>query len=71
MTVTETSRLSIDSRVGYPMFDADQHYYEAEDAMTRHLPHEFQRMVRWVDIDGRRRLGRAQNRRVEFVITAK
>jgi predicted TIM-barrel fold metal-dependent hydrolase len=56
MTVVETSSLSIDPRVGYPMFDADQHYYEAEDAMTRHLPHEFQRMVRWVDIDGRRRL---------------
>src|SRR3989442_1581660 len=38
------------------LFDADQHYYEAEDAFTRHLDPAFRSAVRWVEVDGRRRL---------------
>ena len=35
-------------------FDADNHYYEAEDAFTRHLdPKMASRAVQWVEIDGR------------------
>jgi predicted TIM-barrel fold metal-dependent hydrolase len=56
MSTTTTSELVIDPRVGFPMYDADQHYYEATDAITRHLPQKYQRLVRWVDIDGRHRL---------------
>ena len=38
----------------YPAFDADNHYYEAKDAFTRHLdPKLAKRGVQWVDIDGR------------------
>jgi len=38
-----------------PIFDADNHYYEAEDAFTRHIePHMAPRCVQWVEIDGRR-----------------
>ncbi|MGD9791911.1 MAG: amidohydrolase family protein [Acidimicrobiia bacterium] len=51
-----TSPLVIDERIGYALFDADQHYYEPEDALTRYLPSQYKRLVRWVDIDGRRRL---------------
>jgi predicted TIM-barrel fold metal-dependent hydrolase len=36
-------------------FDADNHYYEALDAFTRHVPAELQpRVVQWVEQDGRR-----------------
>jgi predicted TIM-barrel fold metal-dependent hydrolase len=41
---------------GWPLFDADQHYYEAEDAFTRHLDPEFRSTIRWIELDGRRRL---------------
>jgi predicted TIM-barrel fold metal-dependent hydrolase len=37
------------------IFDADNHYYEAEDAFTRHLPKAMQaRGVQWVEMNGRR-----------------
>jgi predicted TIM-barrel fold metal-dependent hydrolase len=39
------------------IFDFDTHYYEAEDAFTRHQDRSLRnRGVRWADIDGRRRL---------------
>ena len=39
------------------IFDFDNHYYEAEDAFTRHQdPRLRGRGVRWAEIDGRRRL---------------
>jgi predicted TIM-barrel fold metal-dependent hydrolase len=38
-----------------PVFDADNHYYEALDAFTRHLdPRHGARCVQWCDIDGRK-----------------
>jgi predicted TIM-barrel fold metal-dependent hydrolase len=38
-----------------PVFDADNHYYEAEDAFTRHLdPALGPRVIQWCEIDGRR-----------------
>ena len=40
-----------------PIFDFDNHYYEAEDAFTRHQDKRLRsRGVRWAEIDGRRRL---------------
>jgi len=46
-----------DERPGldYPAFDADNHYYEALDAFTRHLdPKLGPRIVQWAEIDGRK-----------------
>ncbi|HEU5302398.1 MAG TPA: amidohydrolase family protein [Acidimicrobiia bacterium] len=41
--------------LGYRPFDADNHYYEALDAFTRHLdPALGPRIVQWCEIDGRR-----------------
>ena len=38
-----------------PVFDADNHYYEALDAFTRHLdPALGPRVLQWVEIEGRR-----------------
>ena len=37
--------------LGYAPFDADSHYYEAEDALTRHLPKEWRRRgPQWAEI---------------------
>ena len=39
------------------VFDADNHYYEAEDAFTRHVDRRTQkRCMQWAELDGRRRL---------------
>ena len=38
-------------------FDADNHYYEAEDAFTRHVdPRMHKRCMQWAEINGRKRL---------------
>jgi predicted TIM-barrel fold metal-dependent hydrolase len=39
------------------IFDCDNHYYEAEDAFTRHIDPEYRkRGMQWAEIDGRKRL---------------
>ena len=39
-----------------PIFDADNHYYEAHDAFTRHVPRRMQsRCVEWVELEGGRK----------------
>ncbi len=41
--------------LGHPVFDCDNHYYEALDAFTRHLdPRQGPRTVQWAEIDGRK-----------------
>ena len=41
----------------FRIFDADNHYYEAEDALTRHLDKKMRkRVAEWVELNGRRRL---------------
>jgi len=41
--------------LGHPVFDADNHYYEALDAFTRYLdPADGPRCVQWAEIDGRK-----------------
>ena len=43
--------------VDYPTFDADNHYYEATDAYTRHIdPSMAKRAMQWAEINGRQRL---------------
>ena len=43
--------------VDYDVFDADNHYYEATDAFTRHLEPGFaKRTMQWADVDGKQRL---------------
>ena len=38
------------------IFDADNHYYEAPDAFTRHVPKKMRaRCVEWVEMDNGRR----------------
>ncbi len=43
--------------LGFRAFDADNHYYEAEDAFTRHIDKSMaKRCMQWADVDGKRRL---------------
>jgi predicted TIM-barrel fold metal-dependent hydrolase len=48
-------RNDVADELGYASFDADNHYYEALDAFTRHVAKEHQaRCVQWAEIDGRK-----------------
>ena len=40
----------------FPVFDADNHLYETEDALTRHLPAAHTDLFRFVEIKGRKKL---------------
>ena len=43
--------------LGFQLFDADNHYYEATDAFTRHLEPEYRRRaIQWATVDGKPRL---------------
>ena len=43
--------------LGFRAFDADNHYYEAEDAFTRHMdPNMAKRCMQWAEVNGKRRL---------------
>ncbi len=45
------------SELGFRAFDADHHYYEAEDAFTRHVERRMQgRCMQWAELNGRKRL---------------
>ena len=40
----------------YPIFDADNHFYETKDAFTRYLPKEYAGAVKYVEIEGRTKI---------------
>lgn len=43
--------------LGFAAFDADNHYYEAEDAFIRHIPKDMaKRCMQWAILDGKKRL---------------
>ena len=43
--------------LGFKAFDADNHYYEAEDAFTRHIdPSMAKRCMQWAEVGGKQRL---------------
>jgi predicted TIM-barrel fold metal-dependent hydrolase len=42
--------------VPFEAFDADNHYYEAVDAFTRHLPAHRSKLVTWATIGGKQRM---------------
>jgi predicted TIM-barrel fold metal-dependent hydrolase len=50
----------------FPVFDADNHLYEAEDALTRHLPAEHKQLFRFVELKGRKKLV-VRNTLTEFI----
>lgn len=53
MTTLEAPAAGRRYDVDYAICDADQHFYEARDCMTRHLDKKYRNVVRWVESDGR------------------
>ena len=43
-------------RLGFPVFDADNHLYETEDAFTRHLPDSHRDAIDYVEVRGRKKI---------------
>jgi predicted TIM-barrel fold metal-dependent hydrolase len=44
------------SALGYPVYDADNHLYEPEEAMTAHLPKKWRSEFQYVEVNGRKKL---------------
>jgi predicted TIM-barrel fold metal-dependent hydrolase len=44
------------STIDYPIYDADEHYYETPDAFLRYLPKQFRREFQYVTVNGRTKL---------------
>lgn len=40
----------------YQLFDADNHLYETKEALTRHLPKEFEGAIQYVELGGRTKI---------------
>ena len=43
-------------RLPYETFDADNHLYENQDALTKFLPKEYEGVIKYVDVNGRTKL---------------
>jgi predicted TIM-barrel fold metal-dependent hydrolase len=55
--MTNTEYIQITHReLPYTTFDADNHLYENQDALTKFLPPEFEGVIRYVDVGGRTKL---------------
>src|SRR5919112_2411029 len=42
--------------VSYPVFDADNHLYETQDAFTKFLPDRYKGVIDYVDVRGRTKI---------------
>ena len=43
-------------RLDFPVFDADNHFYETTDAFTKYLPKEYEGLVKYVQVNGRTKI---------------
>ena len=43
-------------KLDYLVFDADNHMYEATDAFTKYLPHEYEGVIKYVEVNGRTKI---------------
>jgi predicted TIM-barrel fold metal-dependent hydrolase len=50
----------------FPVYDADNHLYESEDALTRHLPDAHRNLFRFTELNGRKKLV-VRDRITEFI----
>ena len=40
----------------FPVYDADNHLYETKDSFTRHLPKEYDGLIKYVEVNGRTKI---------------
>ena len=52
--------------LNYPVYDADNHLYETQEAFTRHLPERYRSAIRYVDIEGRTKIA-VRNKISEYI----
>jgi predicted TIM-barrel fold metal-dependent hydrolase len=43
-------------QLDFPVYDADNHLYETTDSFTRHLPAEYEGLVKYVEVNGRTKI---------------
>ena len=53
-------------KLPYPVFDADNHMYEARDAFTRYLPPQYAGVIKYVEINGRTKIA-IKNKISEYI----
>jgi len=53
-------------QLDFPVFDADNHFYETTDAFTRYLPSEYSEIIKYVEVKGRTKLA-IKNRITEYI----
>ena len=53
-------------KLPYPVFDADNHMYEAQDAFTRYLPAQYAGVIKYVEINGRTKIA-IKNKISEYI----
>jgi predicted TIM-barrel fold metal-dependent hydrolase len=46
----------VSARLGFPVFDADNHLYETRDALTKYLPEAYKGAIDYVDVHGRTKI---------------
>jgi len=46
----------VSRKLDFPVFDADNHMYETTDAFTRHLPAEYDGLIKYVQVNGRTKI---------------
>jgi predicted TIM-barrel fold metal-dependent hydrolase len=46
----------VSRKLNFPVFDADNHMYEKTDAFTRHLPEEYDGLIKYVEVNGRTKI---------------
>ena len=45
--------MPINRKCDFPVFDADNHLYETQDAFKRHLPKQYEGLIEYVSVRGR------------------
>src|SRR3954451_25230699 len=61
MTTVDSERTAVQARadvdvdvdVDYALHDDDEHYYEPQDCLTRHLDKKHRGVIKWIQFDGR------------------
>ena len=53
-------------KLDFPVFDADNHFYETTDAFTRYLPREYADIIKYVEVKGRTKLA-IKNRITDYI----
>ncbi|NOR19710.1 MAG: amidohydrolase family protein [Xanthomonadales bacterium] len=44
------------SRLPYPVYDADHHFYESAESITKYLPKKYKKTIQYVQVNGRTKL---------------